>query len=82
MRPGPAASYAIDGKQFIAIPMGNELWAFGLDGAVAPRGVPSEEPLSDLVRWVGPAPRETDEIETSDPARESLVVVGRHTERD
>ncbi len=63
MRPGPAASYAIDGKQFIAIPMGNELWAFGLDGAVAPRSVPSEEPLSDLVRWVGPAPRETDEIE-------------------
>ena len=35
-----------------------------LDGTVPPRDVPASEPLSDLVRWVGPAPRETDEVET------------------
>ena len=28
MRPGPTATYAIDGKQYIAMPMGNKLWAF------------------------------------------------------
>ena len=64
MRPGPASTYAVDGTQYVAIPMGGELWAFALDGTVPPRDVPASEPLSDLVRWVGPAPRETDEVET------------------
>ena len=64
MRPGPASTYAVDGTQYIAMPMGNELWAFALDGTVPPRDEPSAEPLSDLVRWTGPPPRETDEIET------------------
>ena len=64
MRPGPASSYAVDGTQYLAMPMGSELWAFALDGTVPPRDVPSADPLSDLVRWTGPAPRETDAIET------------------
>jgi len=65
LRPGPAATYAVDGKQYVAIPMGAELWAFALDGTVAPRDAPSAEPLSDLVRWTGPPPRETVDVETS-----------------
>ena len=65
LRPGPASTYAVDGTQFVAIPMGGELWAFALDGTVSPRDVPASEPLSDLVRWVGPAHRETNEIETA-----------------
>ena len=65
LRPGPAATYAVDGTQYVAIPMGRELWAFALDGTVPPRDVPSAEPLSDLVRWTGPPPRETNEVETS-----------------
>jgi len=65
VRPGPAATYEVDGTQYIAIPMGRELWAFALDGAVLPRDEPASEPLSDLVRWRGPSPRETDEIETA-----------------
>ncbi|MEE2638104.1 MAG: PQQ-binding-like beta-propeller repeat protein [Acidobacteriota bacterium] len=64
MRPGPTASYAFEDRQYIAMPMGNELWAFALDGTVPPRDEPSAEPLSDLVRWTGPAPRDTDQIET------------------
>ena len=63
MRPGPVATYAIDGTQFIAMPMGGELWAFALDGDVPPRGEPVDQP-PDLVRWTGPAPRETDEVQT------------------
>jgi len=65
MRPGPAATYAVAGTQYVAIPMGNELWAFALDGTVPPRDEPASTPLADLVRWTGPPPRETDEIETA-----------------
>ena len=65
LRPGPTATYAIDGTQFVAIPMGSEIWAFALDGTVPPRDEPLDEPLADLVRWTGPPPRETNEVETS-----------------
>ncbi len=63
MRPGPVATYAIDGRQYVALPMGSELWAFALDGELGPRGEPVADP-PDLVRWTGPPPTETDEIET------------------
>ena len=64
VRPGPAATYELDGQQFVAIPMGGELWAFSLDGDVSPRGEPVLDP------WEGyeparPAPRATSEIETA-----------------
>ena len=66
LRPGPAATYQIDGQQFIAIPMGNELWTFSLDGPVAARpDEPSESP-EIVENWFGPVagPEETDQIET------------------
>ena len=65
LRPGPASTYEIDGRQFIAIAMGGELWAFTLDGTVPARGVTDSVRLDDLVRWIGPAPRETAAIETA-----------------
>ena len=64
MRPGPAVSYELDGQQFVAVPMGRELWAFALDGTVPPRGVPVEDPWADLPQS-GPRPRETAQIETA-----------------
>ena len=64
LRPGPAVSYAIDGEQFVAIAVGGELWAFALDGDVPARPT-AEEPMDDLVRWIGPPPRATDAIETA-----------------
>ena len=64
VRPGPAAAYELDGEQFIAIPMGRELWAFALDGAVAARGEAPSDPWADL-EPSGPAPRSTDAIETA-----------------
>ena len=64
LRPGSAASYAIDGRQFITIAVGGELWAFALDGDVPPRP-DATEPLDDLVRWIGPPPRATDMVETA-----------------
>ena len=63
-RPGPAVSYQLDGTQFIAVPMGRELWAFRLDGPVAARGVPVEDPWAGLPPS-GPAPRATRAIETA-----------------
>ena len=64
LRPGPAAAYALDGRQYVVVPMGPALWAFTLDGAVPARGAPSPDPpVDDLPR--GPAPIETDEIDTA-----------------
>lgn len=63
-RPGPAVSYAAGGRQFVALPVGGELWAFTLDGGVPERPA-AEEPLDDLVRWIGPPPRATDTVETA-----------------
>ena len=64
MRPGPAVAYELDGEQFIAIPMGRELWAFTIDGDVAARGEVAADPWADLTP-PGPAPSETREIETA-----------------
>ena len=64
LRPGPAAAYALDGRQYVVVSMGPALWAFTLDGAVPARGEPSPDPpVDDQPR--GPAPRETDEIDTA-----------------
>ena len=65
VRPGPAATYTIDGTQFIAIPMGSELWAFTLDGTVPERGVPGAEPSTANEPRFAPPPRATDSIETA-----------------
>ncbi len=65
VRPGPAATYDIDGTQFIAIPMGSELWAFALDGTVPERGVPGSEPSADDDPRFAPPPQKTDSIETA-----------------
>jgi alcohol dehydrogenase (cytochrome c) len=64
MRPGPAVTYELDGQQFIAIPMGRDLWAFALDGPVPARGVPVDDPWANLPQS-GPATRETSEIEAA-----------------
>ncbi|MYD86050.1 MAG: hypothetical protein F4Y14_07635 [Acidobacteria bacterium] len=64
LRPSPASTYALDGKQYIAVAMGPALWAFALDGEVPARGEPSPDPPVDD-QPAGPAPRETDEIETA-----------------
>ena len=65
LRPGPASAYDVDGDQFIAIAMGGELWAFTLDGPVPTRAEVDSIVLDDLVRWTGPAPRETNRVETA-----------------
>ena len=64
LRPGPASAYELDGTQYIAVPMGPALWAFALDGPVPARGEPSPDPPVDD-QPSGPAPRETDEIDTA-----------------
>ena len=64
LRPGPASTYELDGRQYIAIAMGPALWAFALDGDVPSRGEPSPDPPVDD-QSAGPAPRETEEIDTA-----------------
>ncbi len=64
VRPGPASTYELDGTQFLVIPMGPELWAFALDGAVSARGEPVLDPWEDYER-PQPAPTATGRIETA-----------------
>ena len=64
LRPGPASTYELDGTQYIAVAMGPALWAFALDGDLPSRGEPSPDPPVDD-QPAGPAPRETDEIDTA-----------------
>ena len=52
MRPGPVSTYAVDGRQYVALPLAGELWAFALDGEIPPRDEPMADP-PDLVRWTG-----------------------------
>jgi len=65
LRPGPASTYAVDGRQYVAIAMGPELWTFALDGTVSARSAADSIQLDDLIRWRGPRPRVTDTIETA-----------------
>ena len=64
IRPGPAAAYEIDGRQYLAIPMGRDLWTFTLDGPVAARGEVPADPWANPPP-TGPAARATSEIETA-----------------
>ena len=64
VRPGPAATYELGGRQYVAIPMGGELWAFSLDGDVPRRGEPVLDPWEDYEPR-RPAPQATSEIETA-----------------
>ena len=52
------------GRQYVAIPMGGELWAFSLDGDVPRRGEPVLDPWEDYEPR-RPAPQATSEIETA-----------------
>ena len=84
LRPGPASTYAVDGRQYVTIAMGPELWTFALDGTVSARSAPDSIQLDDLIRWRGPQPRVTDTIETA-TLRENPVawsVGGRRTAID
>ena len=64
VRPGPASTYELDGRQYIVIPMGPELWTFTLDGEVAARGEPTLDPWDGYER-PQPTPTATRRIETA-----------------
>jgi plastocyanin len=53
---GPVISYEVGGRQFIAALMDRDLWAFALDGKLAPRAPagppPTEQPFVALVETV------------------------------
>jgi alcohol dehydrogenase (cytochrome c) len=56
---GPAATYSVDGEQYVAVAMGADLWAFKLGGSIPPQAARVAQ---------GPAASagvETEEIETA-----------------
>ncbi len=76
VRPGTASTYEVDGTQFVAVPMGNELWTFALDGTVPERGEPGAERSDAAPPWFTPEPRETDTIETATLVANPFWAVG------
>lgn len=64
LRPGPAATYEHGGRQYVAVPMGSELWAFALGGDVPARGEPVLDPWANYEPRT-PEPQATSEIETA-----------------
>src|SRR6185295_7909561 len=54
----PSAAYEVDGEEFIAVPMGNSVWAFKLGGTLpqrpAPPTPPTEFGFQGIVESVAP----------------------------
>ena len=70
---GPAAAYEIDGEQYVAIGLRNNVWAFKLGGTVPPLAAPPRVEPALQTTFAGPI-KDTNEIETT-----SLVVDGAGT---
>lgn len=69
---GPAASYEIEGEQYIALSVGSAVWAFKLEGT--PSSAPPPVTVSPEQEFPGPLV-DTDEIETTSLHR-SLIQPG------
>ena len=76
LRPSPVSTYTVDGRQYIAMAAGNQLWTFTLDGTVPARGGGEPAALEDIPRWIGPPPRETAQIELATVIQNASWAVG------
>ena len=75
-RPGPSATYDIDGTQYVAIAMGRELWAFTLDGTVPERPSPPSDWEQETSVAFGAPVRPTQQIETATAVESRFGTVG------
>lgn len=71
---GPVVTYQLDNDQYVAFAIDRAIWAFKLNGSLAPRSPlpppPSEEPFRGAVR-------DTDQITLGGPMSESNAKIGR-----
>ncbi len=65
--PGPAATYEIDGEQYVAVISGGAAWGFKLGGTLAPAAAPTRAPVETFVGMI----TDTNQIETSSLARDN-----------
>jgi alcohol dehydrogenase (cytochrome c) len=81
---GPAMSYAIDNEQYIAVAMGNGLWAFKLGGPLKPVGPPPGAGVGQGGRGGGGGAQgePTDQIETATQVQSADRGVGRRFAMD
>jgi len=73
---GPAATYEIDGEQYVAIALRNSLWAFRPGGLLPPRPAPRVVPPATLTTFAGVI-QETNDIEIATSVRD-MAVTGSH----
>jgi len=68
---GPAASYEIDGEQYLAVGLRDNVWAFKLDGPMAARPAPEQPPRpATPPLFTGPI-QDTNQIEIVSNVRDS-----------
>jgi alcohol dehydrogenase (cytochrome c) len=71
---GPAASFELDGEQFVALVTSTNVWAFKLGGTMPPR--PAPPPPGEPERFTGPV-TETRQIETAALQRDNAFTGAR-----
>ncbi len=67
---GPAASYEVDGEQYIAVGMRNTVMAFKLGGSIGPQPAPEQAPRPAPSLFAGPI-QDTNRIEVASYVRDS-----------
>jgi plastocyanin len=67
---GPAASYEIDGEQYIAVGLRNNVWAFKLGGTLQPLASPELPPRPATQQFAGPI-QEVNRIEIVSNVRDN-----------
>jgi alcohol dehydrogenase (cytochrome c) len=61
---GPAATYEIDGQQYVAVPAGSSVWAFKLGGTLQPVEKATAQSSQENGEFIGPV-TDSGEIETT-----------------
>lgn len=71
---GPAATYEVDGEQYVALTFGPEIWAFRLGGAIRPRAAPAV-----AAGGAGPGGpiEDTADVETASLVQTNVLTAGR-----
>lgn len=68
---GPAASYELDGEQYVAVALRNNVWAFKLGGSIAPRPAPEQTPRPERPPLFAGPIQDTNRIEVASNVRDS-----------
>src|SRR5262249_3058036 len=67
---GPAATYELEGEEYLAVALRENVWAFKIGGTLAPRPAPDQAPRAPASLFAGPI-QDTSRIEIVSNVRDS-----------